>query len=120
MNTKARAYLVGAGIAYLASAAFMIHDGGLPGENISILGAAYILRGSLDGAGDSLLGYSIRDGRILTTDNYEIPSLNHAGKSCMQAGSASTFGLTEDYAVIFRTRTILIPIGGRLYPHLAT
>ena len=45
--------------------------------------------GSLDGAGDPAGGYSMRGGRMLTTDNYEctwdlyksIPSLNHEGKT---------------------------------------
>jgi oleate hydratase len=37
MRTKPKAYLVGGGIGSLAAAAFMIRDGKLPGENISIL-----------------------------------------------------------------------------------
>jgi oleate hydratase len=48
--------------------------------------------GSLDGAGDPVSGYSLRGGRMLTTDNYEctwdlfksIPSLNHPGKSVFE------------------------------------
>ena len=47
-----QAYLVGGGIGSLAAAAFMIRDGGMPGENISILEAAPLMGGSLDGAGD--------------------------------------------------------------------
>jgi oleate hydratase len=89
MHTKSKAYLVGGGIGSLAAAGFMIRDGSFPGENISILEAASILGGSLDGAGSPMLGYSMRGGRMLTTDNYEctwdlyksIPSLNHPGKS---------------------------------------
>ena len=68
---KSKTYLVGGGIGSLAAAAFMIRDGGLPGENISILEASPILGGSLDGAGDAAHGYSLRGGRMLTTDNYE-------------------------------------------------
>jgi oleate hydratase len=87
--TKPKAYLVGGGIGSLAAAAFMIRDGSLPGGNISILEAAPVLGGSLDGAGDPATGYSMRGGRMLTTDNYEctwdlfksIPSLNHPGKT---------------------------------------
>jgi oleate hydratase len=71
MNTKSKAYLIGGGIGSLAAAAFMIRDGSFPGENISILEAASILGGSLDGAGSPTLGYSMRGGRMLTTDNYE-------------------------------------------------
>lgn len=73
----------------MAAAAFMIRDGGFAGENISILEALPVMGGSLDGAGDATRGYSLRGGRMLTTDNYEctwnlfksIPSLNNAGKS---------------------------------------
>ena len=73
----------------MAAAAFMIRDGGLPGGNITILEALPVMGGSLDGAGDPVRGYSLRGGRMLTTDNYEctwdlfrsIPSLNIEGKS---------------------------------------
>ena len=89
MGTKPKAYLVGGGIGSLAAAAFMIRDGGLPGGNISILEAAPVMGGSLDGAGDPEVGYSMRGGRMLTTDNYEctwdlyksIPSLNNDGQT---------------------------------------
>ena len=30
-----------------------------------------VMGGSLDGAGDADFGYSLRGGRMLTTDNYE-------------------------------------------------
>ncbi len=71
----------------MAAAAFMIRDGGIPGENVSILEAAPVLGGSLDGAGDPERGYALRGGRMLTTDNYEctwdlyksIPSIHHKG-----------------------------------------
>jgi oleate hydratase len=89
MSAKSKAYLLGGGIGSLAAAAFMIRDGGIPGENISILEAAPVMGGSLDGAGDPAVGYSLRGGRMLTTDNYEctwdlyksIPSLNNEGKT---------------------------------------
>ena len=89
MSSKSKAYLVGGGIGSLAAAAFMIRDGNLPGGNISILEATPIMGGSLDGAGDPAGGYSLRGGRMLTTDNYEctwdlyksIPSLNNKGKT---------------------------------------
>ncbi len=89
MNTEIKAYLVGGGIGSLAAAAFMIRDGKLSGNNISILEASPIMGGSLDGAGEAASGYSLRGGRMLTTDNYEctwdlfktIPSLNSKDKS---------------------------------------
>jgi oleate hydratase len=89
MRTNPKAYLVGGGIGSLAAAAFMVRDGNLPGGNISIFEAAPSMGGSLDGAGDPAGGYSMRGGRMLTTDNYEctwdlyksIPSLNQEGKT---------------------------------------
>jgi oleate hydratase len=89
MTTNAKAYLIGGGIGSLAAAAFMVRDGDMPGRNISILEAGPVLGGSLDGAGNPTAGYSLRGGRMLTTDNYEctwdlfktIPSLSNARKS---------------------------------------
>ncbi|WP_446811347.1 oleate hydratase [Methylomonas sp. 2BW1-5-20] len=89
MRKNSKAYLVGGGIGSLAAAAFMIRDAGLSGENIAILESAPAMGGSLDGAGDPVNGYSMRGGRMLTTDNYEctwdlfksIPSLQIPGKS---------------------------------------
>lgn len=71
MSNDRKAYLVGGGIGSLAAAAFMIRDGGMSGENITIYEMLPVLGGSLDGAGDSEAGYSMRGGRMLTTDNYE-------------------------------------------------
>lgn len=89
MINESNAYLLGGGIGSLAAAAFMIRDGGFPGQNIFILEAKSILGGSLDGAGNHVDGYSLRGGRMLTTDNYEctwdlyksIPSLSSPDKT---------------------------------------
>lgn len=89
MMREYKAYLLGGGIGSLAAAAFMIRDGGLPGENIFILETKPVMGGSLDGSGNPLEGYSLRGGRMLTTDNYEctwdlfksIPSLQSPGKT---------------------------------------
>jgi oleate hydratase len=80
-----KAYFVGGGIGSLAAAAFMIRDGNVPGENISIYEAMSVLGGALDGAGNAIDGYRLRGGRMLTSDNYEcvwdlfktIPSLEN-------------------------------------------
>jgi len=88
-RSTTKAYLIGGGIGSLAATAFMIRDGGLPGENITIMEAMPVMGGSLDGAGDPAGGYSLRGGRMLTTDNYEctwdlyksIPSLTEEGKT---------------------------------------
>ena len=92
MNMNAKAYLIGGGIGSLAAAAFMVRDCGVLGSNITIFEASAVLGGSLDGAGDATQGYSLRGGRMLTTDNYEctwdlfksIPSLTSAGQSVFE------------------------------------
>jgi len=58
-------YLVGAGIASLAAAAFLIRDGDVPGHNIMILEESAILGGSLDAAGTPADGYIMRGGRMI-------------------------------------------------------
>jgi oleate hydratase len=83
------AHLVGGGIGSLAAAAFMIRDGHVPGRNITVYEALPLLGGSLDGGGNPDQGYTLRGGRMLTTDNYEctwdlfktIPSLTSPGRS---------------------------------------
>ena len=86
---KPKAYLIGAGIGSLAAAAFMIRDGNVGGRDIAIFEAASRPGGSLDAAGDAAAGYSMRGGRMFTTDNYEctwdlfksIPSLSDKTRS---------------------------------------
>jgi oleate hydratase len=84
-----KAFAVGGGIGSMAAAAFMIRDGGMPGANITIYEALPVLGGSLDAAGSPAKGYSLRGGRMFTTDNYEctwslfksIPSLADPNKT---------------------------------------
>ena len=79
----------------------MIRDAGVPGGNISILEALPLMGGSLDGAGDPARGYTLRGGRMLTTDNYEctwdlfktIPSLDYPGRSVFD----ETVAFNEQY-----------------------
>ncbi|WP_461484231.1 oleate hydratase [Porticoccus sp.] len=59
-----RVYLVGSGIASLASAVYLIKDSGVPGGNIHILEQDEIPGGALDGAGDAENGFIIRGGRM--------------------------------------------------------
>jgi oleate hydratase len=89
MSNSIKAYLIGGGIGSLSAAAFMIRDAGVDGRNITILEAMPLAGGSLDGGGNPDGGYTLRGGRMLTTDNYEctwdlfksIPSLEHEGQS---------------------------------------
>jgi oleate hydratase len=86
---RPKAYLVGGGIAALASAAYLIRDGGFAGQDIQILEEAPLLGGSLDGAGNADDGYTIRGGRMFTYEAYTctfdllsfIPSLTEPGTS---------------------------------------
>jgi oleate hydratase len=61
---QSKIYLVGSGIASLASATYLIKDAGVPGENIHILEQHEVLGGALDGAGDPDNGFIIRGGRM--------------------------------------------------------
>jgi oleate hydratase len=88
-NQETRIHLIGGGIGSLAAAAFVIRDSVIPGDHITIYESAPVLGGSLDGAGNPEDGYSLRGGRMFTTDNFEctwglfkdVPSLIQPGKT---------------------------------------
>ncbi len=61
---NSKVYLIGSGIASLASAVYLIKDAGVPGGNIHILEQDEIPGGALDGAGDAETGFIIRGGRM--------------------------------------------------------
>lgn len=65
-----KAWIIGSGIAGLSAAFYMIRDGGMKGENITILDALDVAGGSLDGAGDAEQGYIVRGGREMNF-NYD-------------------------------------------------
>ncbi|SDG10115.1 oleate hydratase [Paraburkholderia phenazinium] len=65
VKEEGRFYLVGAGIASLAAAAFLIRDADIRGCNITILEALDKPGGSLDGSGSAEAGYVVRGGRML-------------------------------------------------------
>ncbi|WP_421736154.1 oleate hydratase [Caulobacter sp.] len=65
-----KAWIIGGGIAGLAAAFYLIRDGGMKGEDITILDTMEIVGGSLDGAGDAESGYIIRGGREMNF-NYD-------------------------------------------------
>jgi oleate hydratase len=60
-----KAYLVGGGIASLAAAAFMIRDGDIPGQQITILEELNTIGGSLDGSGSPEEGYVLHIRAVL-------------------------------------------------------
>lgn len=64
IGAPSRTYWVG-GVASLSAAAFVIRDGDVLGQNITILEAFDTPGGSLDGAGSARDGYVLRGGRML-------------------------------------------------------
>jgi oleate hydratase len=89
MNSDRRGFIVGGGIGGLAAAAFMIRDGHMAGDQITIFEALASPGGSLDAGGTSKSGYVLRGSRMMTTENFEctwglfksIPSLSTPDKS---------------------------------------
>ena len=65
-----KAWIISSGIAGLAAAFYLIRDGRMAGQDITILDALHIEGGSLDGAGNAEDGYIIRGGREMNF-NYD-------------------------------------------------
>lgn len=57
--------LIGGGVASLAAAVFLIRDGDIPGQNITILEELDTIGGALDGSGSAETGYVLRGGRMI-------------------------------------------------------
>ena len=84
------AYLVGAGLASLAAACFLVRDGQMKGENIHILEELDISGGACDGIRDHQKGFIIRGGREME-NHFEclwdlfrsIPSIETEGVSVL-------------------------------------
>jgi oleate hydratase len=64
-DDHAATYLVGGGIASLAAAVFLIRDGDVQGDTITILEESSRIGGSLDAAGNATDGYVMRGGRMI-------------------------------------------------------
>jgi oleate hydratase len=94
----------------LPRAAFLIRDGGVAGTDVTIYEQSPLLGGSLDGARLSDGSYSLRGGRMLTTDLYEctwdllspIPSLAHPGRSVRD----ETITFNEEHPAHSRARLV--------------
>jgi oleate hydratase len=84
------AWFVGAGLASLAGAAFLIRDGHMPGNRITVLERLKLPGGALDGIKEPKRGFVIRGGREME-DHFEclwdlfrsIPSLEVEGASVL-------------------------------------
>lgn len=61
---ESKVYLIGSGIAGLASAVYLEKDAGVPGANIHIIEKDSILGGATDGTGDPEKGFVTRGGRM--------------------------------------------------------
>ena len=59
-----KVYIIGSGIAGLASAVYLLKDAGVVAENIHILEKDSIAGGATDGAGNPEQGYVVRGGRM--------------------------------------------------------
>jgi len=64
VNRNAQCYLVGGGIASMASAVFLIRDAHVSGDSIHIYEQLESVGGSLDGSGGPVDGYLVRGGRM--------------------------------------------------------
>ena len=64
IDNKKKVYLIGSGIASLASAVYLEKDAGVLGENIIILEKDHILGGAMDGIGSDEKGFVVRGGRM--------------------------------------------------------
>lgn len=87
---KKSAYLVGAGLASLAAACFLVRDGQMKGEHIHILEEMSLPGGACDGINDIEKGFIIRGGREMENHFeclwdlfHSIPSLETEGASVL-------------------------------------
>ncbi len=72
MESKDRkAYFVGGGVGSLAGAVFLIRDGKMAGENITIYESLPDVGGSMDAGGNPEDGYKMRGARMFTLNIYE-------------------------------------------------
>ena len=122
MRLQSKAYLIGGGIGSMAAAAFMVRDSSVEGDHITIFEESKVLGGSLDGAGTSSQGYSMRGGRMVTTDNYEctwglfksIPSLTRIGKTVFDETVAfNEENKAHSLARLVDRRRALVPVLSR-------
>lgn len=121
-------YLIGAGIASLAAAAFVIRDGGIRGHNITILEESKTVGGSLDAAGTPKDGYVMRGGRMLeskylcTYDLFSsIPTLDESKTVTQEIFEQNEMLKTSSKSRLFRGgRRVNAPKFGLSEKHILT
>lgn len=98
LTRDSQVWMVGGGIATMATAAFLIRDAGIPGENIHFLEQLDIVGGSMDGRRSpvpdeqKLPAYDTRGGRMFEEEAYQclwnlletIPTIEDPSKSVFQ------------------------------------
>ena len=87
---KKRAFLIGSGIASLAAAEYLMRDGYMKGEQITIFEQDSVSGGAMDGAGTPETGFVARGGREMEAhyeclwDLYgQVPSIEEEGRSVL-------------------------------------
>lgn len=70
LNKTRKVYLVGGGIASLASAVYFIQEGHIPAKNIYIFEQQNCLGGSMDGSGDNINGFIAHGSRMFDKEAY--------------------------------------------------
>lgn len=77
LTSQSQVWMAGGGIATMATAAFLIRDAGIPGENIHFLEQLEVVGGSMDGARSpvpdeqKLPAYVTRGGRMFEEEAYQ-------------------------------------------------
>jgi ABC-2 type transport system permease protein len=85
------------------------------------MGVGQVLTMPLFFASNAIYPTTIMPGWLKTVSHLNpLTYVVDALRTFMLAGNTSTFGLSADYAVILATSIVLVIIGARLYPHLAT
>ena len=85
------AFLIGSGIGSLAAAEYLIRDGHMKGEQITIFEQASLSGGAMDGAGNPEDGFIVRGGREME-EHYEclwdlygkVPSIEEDGRTVLE------------------------------------
>ncbi|HEY8272725.1 MAG TPA: oleate hydratase [Pseudobdellovibrionaceae bacterium] len=122
-----KAYLVGSGIASLASAAYLLREGRFLGQDIIIFDEDMDVGGSLDGRGSSEKGYVLRGGRMLsfsTQCTYDllsfIPSIKNPKKSVLDEIREFNEKLKSNFSVNSRghSQCRLVKNGQKLNPNI--
>jgi oleate hydratase len=90
-NEQRKVHLIGAGIASMTAAAYLIRDGGFSGSNITMYEQDYMPGGCLDARGDAEKGYNMQGERMFEPNyvcTYDlmsfIPSLVDPNKSILE------------------------------------